>query len=157
VPNRRIVGALVALAAAVACRSVPARTTTGELTGATTPRAAVDRFLAAVRAQDLQAMSVVWGTKDGPARDNIQREELEKREVIMTQCLSNDSASFVDDTPGLGGDHIVHFTLFRGSVTRTTSFTTQSDASARWYVKEIDLKGVHSCPAQAGQPARVAP
>lgn len=154
---RRIVVAVVALAAAAACRSVPARTSSGDQTGAPSPRAAVDRFLAAVRAQDLQALSVVWGTKSGPARDNIQREELEKREVIMTQCLSNDSASFVDDTPGLGGDHLVHFTLYRGSVTRTTLFTTQEDASSRWYVKEIDLKGVHSCTAQAGQPARSAP
>jgi hypothetical protein len=157
VPYRRIVGAVVALAGVLACRSVPARTSTGDQTGAPSPRAAVDRFLAAVRAQDLQALSVVWGTKSGPARDNIQREELEKREVIMTQCLSNDSASFVDDTPGLGGDHLVHFTLYRGSVTRTTAFTTQEDASSRWYVKEIDLKGVHSCTAQAGQPARSAP
>lgn len=102
-------------------------------------------------------MSMVWGTKSGPARDNIQREQLEKREVIMTQCLANDSASFVEDSPGLGGDHLVHFVLYRGPVTRSTAFTTQADGSARWYVKEIDLKGVHSCTAEAGQSLRGAP
>jgi hypothetical protein len=147
----------VALAAAVACKSAPARTSTGELPGAPNPRVAVERFLAAVRAQDLQAMSVVWGSKSGPARDNIQREELEKREVIMTQCLANDSASFADDSPGLGGEHLLHFTLFRGAVTRNTAFTTQADGAARWYVTAIDLKSVHSCTAQAGQATRGQP
>ena len=102
-------------------------------------------------------MSMVWGTKSGPARDNIQREQLEKREVIMTQCLANDSAHFSDESPGLGGDQLVHFLLYRGPVTRSTAFTTQSDGSSRWYVKEIDLKSVHSCTAEAGQQLRGAP
>lgn len=159
-PNRRIVGAIMALAALAACKSGSSGRGDGGANaepGAPTPRAAVERFLAAVRAQDLQAMSMVWGTKSGPARDNIQREQLEKREVIMTQCLANDSASFADESPGLGGDHLVHFVLYRGPVTRSTAFTTQSDGSARWYVKEIDLKGVHSCTAEAGQQLRGAP
>jgi hypothetical protein len=159
VPYRRIVGALIALAAFAACKSASsghANGATGGEPGAPSPRVAVERFLAAVRAQDLQAMSMVWGTKSGPARDNIQREQLEKREVIMTQCLANDSASFVDDSPGLGGDHLVRFVLYRGPVTRSTAFTTQSDGSARWYVKEIDLKSVHSCTAEAGQSLRGA-
>ena len=159
-PYRRIVGALIALAAFAACKSASSGNgagANGGEPGAPSPRVAVERFLAAVRAQDLQAMSMVWGTKSGPARDNIQREQLEKREVIMTQCLANDSASFVEDSPGLGGDHLVHFVLYRGPVTRSTAFTTQSDGSARWYVKEIDLKGVHSCTAEAGQQLRGAP
>ena len=159
-PYRRIVGALIALAAFAACKSASsghANGATGGEPGAPSPRVAVERFLAAVRAQDLQAMSMVWGTKSGPARDNIQREQLEKREVIMTQCLANDSASFVDDSPGLGGDHLVRFVLYRGPVTRSTAFTTQSDGSARWYVKEIDLKSVHSCTAEAGQSLRGGP
>ncbi len=150
-PNRRIVGAIMALAAIAACKSGSSGAGGAGANaepGAPTPRAAVERFLAAVRAQDLQAMSMVWGTKSGPARDNIQREQLEKREVIMTQCLANDSASFSDESPGLGGDHLVHFVLYRGPVQRSTAFTTQSDGSARWYVKEIDLKGVHSCTAK---------
>ena len=60
--------------------------TTGPLTGAPAPRTAIEQFLAAVRAQDLQAMSVIWGSEKGPARDLIERRELEKRELIM-QCM----------------------------------------------------------------------
>ena len=110
--------------------------------------------VAAVRAQDLQALSVVWGTKNGPARDGMQREELEKREVIMTQCLANDSASYYDEVTTANDEHQVRFVLYRGRVTRTTTFTTEADPASRWYVKAIDLKDVHSCTVQAGQQIR---
>src|SRR5579883_1210574 len=75
VPSRvlcRIVTLIAAGAAAVtvACRSTPTRPS-GDLSGAPSARGAVERFLAAVRAQDLQAMSVVWGTKNGPSRDAL--------------------------------------------------------------------------------------
>ena len=43
------------------------------LTGAPTARAAVEDFLNAVKAQDIQAMSVIFGTKNGPSRDNFGR------------------------------------------------------------------------------------
>lgn len=147
----RTLGAVLGLAAAIACKSAPSRTSSGDLTGAATARGAVERFLAAVRAQDLQAMSVVWGTKDGPARDASPHNVLEKREVIMTQCLAHDSASFLDETPALEGARQVRFILFRGTVTRTTAFTTESSPQGRWYVREIDLRNVHSCTIEAGQ------
>jgi hypothetical protein len=147
----RTLGAAAALVAAMACKSAPARTSSGDLTGAPTARGAVERFLAAVRAQDLQAMSVVWGTKDGPARDALPRDLMEKREVIMTQCLAHDSASFIDETPSLDGARQVRFILYRGPVTRTTSFTAESSPQSRWYVREIDLRNVHSCTVEAGQ------
>jgi len=53
----------------------------------------VDQFLAAVKAQDLQAMSVVWGTSKGPARDQLERSELEKREIIMQGCYDHDGTA----------------------------------------------------------------
>lgn len=96
-------------------------------------------------------MSVVWGTKDGPARDDMPRDLLEKKEVIMAQCLAHDSAGFIDDTPSLAGDRQVRFVLYRGTVTRTTSFTTEASPQARWFVKQIDLRDVHSCTVNAGQ------
>ena len=64
--------------------------TTGPLTGAPAPRTALEQFLAAVRAQDLQAMSIIWGSEKGPARDLIERRELEKRELVMQCMLSDD-------------------------------------------------------------------
>lgn len=140
---------------AAACRSAPNRNTVGNSpTGALSSRGAVERFLAAVHAQDIQAMSVVWGTKDGPARDRFDREHLEKQEVILVQCLAHDSASFVDDITAANDAHHVRFVLYRGPVTRTTTFTTEVDPAARWYVSSIDLRDVHSCTTQGGQQPR---
>src|ERR687885_2406127 len=81
---------LAALPAASACASKPTRPETrpaarpearpttstgavataprGSRVGADSPRDAVEDFLKAVRAQDLQAMAAVWGTQKGPAR-----------------------------------------------------------------------------------------
>jgi hypothetical protein len=147
-----IAAASATLAAIAACRSTPTRP--AELSGAPTARGAVERFLAAVRAQDLQAMGIVWGSKAGPARQTIAREELEKREVILTQCLANDSASFLDESAVPDGDRQVRYVLHHGSVTRTTVFTAEAGPLDRWYVKEIELRDVHSCTVEAGQPLR---
>jgi len=145
--------AAAAIVLAVGCKSAPTRPS-GDLTGAPTARGAVERFLAAIRAQDLQAMSVVWGTKNGLLRDMVSRDELEKREVVLAQCLAHDSASFLDESPTTGGDRLVRYELYHGSVSRATTFTTESAADSRWYVKEIDLRDVHACTVQAGQPVR---
>jgi len=99
-------------------------------------------------------MGVVWGTKVGPARVTVPREELEKREVIMTQCLANDSASFLDESAVLDGDRQLRYVLHHGSLARTTVFIAESGPMDRWYVKEIELRDVHSCTVEAGQPAR---
>ena len=63
----------------------------GQVTGAVTPQLAVEQFLRAVKATDLQAMSGVWGTKDGPARETMDRTQMEKREVILAGCFAHDS------------------------------------------------------------------
>ena len=148
----RIVAIGVALVVAAACSSAPSHpATAADLSGAPTPRGSVERFLESVRAEDLQAMGAVWGTKDGPVRD-IPRQELEQREMIMARCLENDSATFVDNTAGLGSDRLLRFTLYRGAITRTTTFTVVTGPESRWYVEQINLRDVHSCTVQAGQP-----
>src|SRR4051812_48548394 len=68
--------------------------------GADSPRAAVDGFLAAVKKQDLQAMSMIWGTEKGLARDQMSRDELEKRLVIMQCSLNHDSWKIVSGLDG---------------------------------------------------------
>jgi hypothetical protein len=141
-------------AAIAACHSSTTTTPVPDLAGAPTPRGAVERFLAAVRAQDLQAMGLVWGTKNGPARETLNREEIEKREVVMAHCLANDSARFLDENSSPAGDRQVRFVLHNGTVARTTLFTAEEGPAERWYVKEIDLRDVHSCTVEAGQPVR---
>jgi hypothetical protein len=114
----------------------------GPLTGAPAPRTAVEQFLAAIRAQDLQAMSVIWGSEKGPARDLIERQELEKRELIMQCMLSHDRFRIVSEGAGTAGKRVFRVELRRGTLTRATNFTSVQGPSDRWYVESADLEPV---------------
>ena len=108
-------------------------------TGADRPRRAVELFLAAVNQQDIQAMSVVWGTEKGPARDQLPRQELERREIIMQQCFAHDRYRVLDELPGEGGSRMLRVEITRGSVMRTPQFVTVKGPSDRWYVSDADI------------------
>ena len=64
----------------------------GDLAGATSSAAAVEQFLSAAKAQDLQAMSAVWGNAVSPMRERVDRQELERRLLIMTCHLRHDTS-----------------------------------------------------------------
>lgn len=129
-----VLGIAVAL---VACGKQPATGTA--LTGAPAPRRAVELFLAAVKAQDLQAMSVVWGTDKGPARDQIERTELEKREIIMQSCYDHDRFVIIEEAPAPNGERYVRVAITRGKITKNPNFATVKGPSDRWYVRDADF------------------
>lgn len=108
-------------------------------TGAATPRAAVDGFLAAVHSQDLQAMSNFWGSVRGPAREALARDVLEKRELVMQCYLSHDRYSVLNEMSGDQGRRVLRVTLTKGPITKETNFTSVQGPAARWYVEEVDL------------------
>ena len=85
-----------------ACATTPALpvNATADGTGAVAPRMAVDAFLDAVRAEDLQAMGATWGTSAGSARNTIDLTELEKSVIIMQCYLQHDSYRVLGETPG---------------------------------------------------------
>jgi hypothetical protein len=112
------------------------------MTGAVAPRKAVEEFLGAVKAQDLQAMSVVWGTEQGPARDHLDRTELEKREIIMQTCFNHDRFTILEEGPGVAGRRVLRVQIARGTKTKTPSFTTVKGPSDRWYVLDGDILAV---------------
>jgi hypothetical protein len=56
-----------------------------------------------VKAQDLQTMSAVWGTSRGPAREQIAREELEKRLIIIQCKLDHEQWSYAEDRAAVAG------------------------------------------------------
>lgn len=108
-------------------------------TGAASPRAAVDGFLAAVHAQDLQAMSGYWGSEKGPAREALARDVLEKRELIMQCYLSHDRYNVLNEMSGDKGRRVLRVSLSKGSITKETNFTAVQGPADRWYVEEVDL------------------
>ena len=140
----------LALMGGAACASAPPGPSGSALsTGARTSVAAVERFFAAVRAQDLQAMGQVWGTSRGPARDNMPRAELEKREVIL-QCYFNyDSFRVRGESPISEIRHAVRVELVRGGLVREPTIYTVQASDGRWFVENLDMAAVKDFCAMA--------
>jgi hypothetical protein len=137
---------------ALACSSAPPPSTTSTVDnspGAKTSTAAVERFFAAVHAQDLQAMSLVWGTSKGAARDNMDRGQLEKREVIL-QCYFNyNTFRVLSESPTSEVRRMVRVELQRDGKTRTPVVYTVMGPEGRWYVENLDIAAVKDFCAMA--------
>jgi len=143
--------AIVVLLVFAGCRrqvqvtSVPTATppTAGaNATGAATAREAVQLFLATAKAQDLQAMSNIWGSSAGPARTSTEYDaaELEKREIVLMKCLRHDTYSIMGETPAAGGERVFSVELRLGSLTPRSDFTTTQGPASRWYVRTFDFE-----------------
>ncbi|MBI2796905.1 MAG: hypothetical protein HYX65_09395 [Gemmatimonadetes bacterium] len=111
----------------------------GVASGAVDARQALDAFMKTVKDKDIQAMSLVWGTSNGPARDRLERADLEKRELLMQCYLRHDSYSVKGDSPGQGGRVIYKVEVVQGPKRRETSFTTIKGPDERWYVEDVDV------------------
>jgi len=139
--------AIAALLVGAACRrqvvvaSPPASSTTASATtavGGATARDAVQRFLASAKAQDLQAMSNIWGTATGPVAGTMPQSQLEQREIYMIRCLKHDSYRVVDELPATGGERMFTVELKYQDLTRSTNFYATPGPRARWYIRSFD-------------------
>lgn len=130
---------LLAAPAFVACRS-SAPLNAGQGGGAVTSNAAVDQFLGAARAQDIQAMSLIWGTENGPARTTVPRDQLERRIVSMMCHLRHERYRLVDETTVLQGQRRITVDLTAGNLTRRTNIVTVPANTGGWYVLSADLE-----------------
>ena len=110
--------------------------------GAASPREAVQRFMTAVKAQDLQALSMIWGTSAGPARGTMGQQEIEQREVIMMGCLKHDSYRLGSDSPASAGERVLAVEVKFRDLTRSTNFYATPGPSKRWYVRTFDMESV---------------
>jgi hypothetical protein len=122
--------------------STPAPVVSGSQTGAPDAMAAIRGFLAAAKIQDIQALGALWGDKQGPARDRMERAEAEKRELIMVCYLKHDRYTIVGDAPNPGGTRAVVVNLALGDLTRSANFQVAQGPGNRWYVQDVDLKAL---------------
>ena len=136
---RRVAGLVFLAACASGPQTVP---NDGSVTGAAAPQLAVDMFLKAANAKDIQAMGTVFGTKDGPARQTMDRTELEKRLIILSCYFANDSARTLGEDRGTDGHRELRVELKKGNLTRQTTFFTIQGPGRRWYVDNIDIAAV---------------
>ena len=135
---RRTLLLLVLLTTSIACPRP--QTAGGGMTGGPDARAALDGFLNGVRAQDLQVISNYWGTAEGPARDRLDRAELEKREITMACYLAHDRTRVISDEPRAGNRRAFTVELSLGSTSRTTEIIAVRGPSERWYVENADIR-----------------
>lgn len=114
-----------------------------------TPRQALNTFLSAANAQDLQAMAAVWGDKDGSVQSSrkMGREEIEKREIIMMCYLRHDKYRVVSDAPAVDNERVLGVELTKGKMSRTSSFNLATDGS-RWYVRSANLEALRDLCAE---------
>lgn len=138
---RKLLIGLLLMAACTTRTTVSPPVTVGA--GTTGPRPALDAFLAAIRAKDLQALGAVWGDKDGAIRDTkrITREEVEQRELILMCYFNHDAYKVLSDQPAVGGERVMSVTLTRGTLSRTTNFYLVNGGE-RWYVRSADMEPV---------------
>ena len=136
---------------ATACHNPPRGS---DVTGAPTSALAVERFLGSAKAQDLQAMSTVWGSVKGAARDVTDRSQLERRELIMMCYLTHDSYRVQSEGPAQEGKRAYVVELRHGAIARSTTFTTVLGPSSRWYVEDVKLEPLTDlCQGQQQAPA----
>ena len=132
--------AILCLLVAAACqRQVNVGTAAGpNAPGGATAREAVQKFLAAAKAQDLQAVSNVWGTSAGPARTTMGREELEQREIILLCYLKHDSYRITSESPAANRERVFSVDLTFRDLTRSANFFATLGPADRWYLRTFE-------------------
>ncbi len=108
------------------------------------PSLTVERFLQAANTRDLETMSRLFGTDDGPIGDRGNREEVELRMDVIAEILQHDDYDIVSErrVPGsevprtrLGVDLL----LPQGNMVRDVGFTVVLESPNRWLVNVIEL------------------
>jgi hypothetical protein len=123
-----------------ACRSGGGSAPATGMAGAVGPRQAAEQFLASIRAEDVQATSIIWGSAKGPARELIRdRGELEKRILVMQCNLNHDSFRILSDLPGEALKRNIKLELRRGQMTAQTTMIAVQGPNQRWFIENTDL------------------
>lgn len=108
------------------------------------PSLTVERFLQAANTRDLETMSRLFGTDDGPVGDRGNREEVELRMDVIAEILQHDDYDIVSErrVPGsevprtrLGVDLL----LPQGNMVRDVGFTVVLESPNRWLINVIEL------------------
>ncbi|HUO52060.1 MAG TPA: hypothetical protein VMT93_06055 [Gemmatimonadaceae bacterium] len=146
--------ALLVMLVAAACggQTAPATSpapTSQQEPGAPTAKAAVTTFMAAIKSQDLDQLAVIWGSKDGPARDVTPKDQLRQRELIIQCYFRHDSYTVTSDVESSAGMHTVQISVTWKDITRDTKMQVVTGPHGRWYVNNMDLAPLQ--PICAGQ------
>ncbi len=110
---------------------------TGNVTGAATASAAIDAFMAAIKAQDLQALGAIWGTPEGPARNRLSSDVLQERELTMMCYLHHDSFTVLTNAPTLNGRRNYSVEIKYKTLSHVGTFDVGRATDGRFYVLSV--------------------
>ncbi len=138
--TRRFILATFAVVSVAACH----RQSGGPVAPApSAPDETVRQFLAAVNAQDLDKMALLWGTERGPvAESNASSADVRhQRLVIMQHLLQADSfrVQSIEAVPGHETHRRIEVELMREDRRATVPFVLVPARSGGWLISEIDL------------------
>ena len=108
------------------------------------PALMVERFLQAANARDLETMSRLFGTHDGPIGDRRSREEVELRMNVIAQILQHDDYEIVSERSVPGAEFPsrrvgVDLVLPGGTTVRDVGFTLVLESDDRWLINVIEV------------------
>lgn len=148
--------ALAALAPACVHQTLPGG---GVTVQGVAPQLAVEGFMkaancvasdkCATKAQELQSMGRLFGTKDGPIVDRDPRAEVEKRLFAVASLVQSDDYKLLGQTivPGRVGEAVqVDVNLTQGDKTLRVPFIVVHAKSGDWLVEQIDTKALTQRP-----------
>jgi len=134
----------------------------GQQQSSTTPTpqsmsAAIDRFMAAVKANDLDQMGRLWGNEKGSMSDQTHdkdREQLRQRLVVMQKMLTNKSYRIVEGplpSSARGEVRMFRVELERGACKKVVPMDVVKTHAGGWLLLDPHLEQVGSpnapCPA----------
>ena len=138
---RRALSFVLMLVLLAGCR----RAIGGPEPGAAASQIAIQQFLNAAKAGDLQAMSAQFGNDVSPLREGAGRQEVERRMLIMACHLRHDDARIGPPQSGQNGRTQHRVELTHGTKTASPLFTTvQNTKTGRWFVETFDLEAVRA-------------
>ncbi len=124
----------------------PSAPAIGELDVA--PALVVERFLAAVNADEWEAMGRLFGTREGPFGDRNSREDVELRMNAIALILKHEDFEVRSQRRVPGRERTtmrlgIDLTI-RGQVIEDVPFLVVQSESGSWLIEEIDLVKVTS-------------
>ncbi len=111
------------------------------------PALTVERFLQAANTRDLQTMSRLFGTDDGPIGDTGSRQEVELRMDLIAEILQHADYEITSErrVPGTASPSIriavdILIVTPRGTtMVRDVGFTVVLESTSRWLVNVIEV------------------
>lgn len=146
----------IALAAAVSFLVAACGAARSQNAGRSSARQAVDAFLSSARTRDTEGMALVWGTTRGAAADFMDRDQREKRLIIIQCHLAHERAQVIGEFPGEAGRKGYRVALTLGTTTVETTLQAVQGPAERWFVESVDIEKTTELCRQAGigQPAK---